>query len=86
MSITLLGKKILVKEQNDSNQTESGIFIPDSVQKDVLKGTIEYAGEEVSIPKVGDTVSYLRTTALKYKIKESEYHLLTEDNILAIEQ
>ncbi|MBX4198573.1 co-chaperone GroES [Candidatus Parcubacteria bacterium] len=90
-----LGDRVLVRpfEEGEKDKTKSGIFIPDSVQKEKSgEGEVVAVGEGhyddgKLIPvrvKVGDTVMFSKYGYDEIKVDGKEYYILKEDSILAI--
>lgn len=90
-----LGDRVLLKVSEDKNQskTVSGIFIPDTVDKEKPEqGKVIAVGEGKYIDgklvplnvKVGDTVVFSKYGYDEIKVGEEEFLIIKEDNILAI--
>ncbi|PIQ91882.1 MAG: co-chaperone GroES [Parcubacteria group bacterium CG11_big_fil_rev_8_21_14_0_20_39_22] len=94
MKVVPLGDRVLVLEekQNKEKKTAAGIILPESVKEDqgARRGKVVAAGpgrheEGKRVPvevKEGDTVLFSWGDTLK--IDGEEYHLVSENNILAI--
>lgn len=90
-----LGDRVLLKISEDKNgsKTASGIYIPDTVDKEkpeqgkvVAVGEGKYEDGKL-IPlsvKVGDIVVFSKYGYDEIKIDEEEFLIIKEDNILAI--
>jgi len=90
-----LGDRVLLKVSGDKNgsKTASGIFIPDTVDKEkpeqgkvVAVGEGKYVDGKL-IPlnvKVGDKVVFSKYGYDEIKVGEEEFLIVKEDNILAI--
>ncbi len=94
VNIRPLGDRVLIKEIEaaEGGKTESGIIIPDSVKEDrgSKKGEVIAVGAgryddgdllPMSV-KVGDTVLYQWGDTIK--IKDEEYVMVSESNIIGI--
>jgi chaperonin GroES len=90
-----LGDRVLLKVSEDKNhsKTASGIFIPDTVDKEKPEqGKVIAVGEGKYIEgkliplnvKVGDTVVFSKYGYEEIKVDEEEFLIIKEDNILAI--
>lgn len=90
-----LGDRVLLKISEDKNgsKTPSGIFIPDTVDKEKPEqGKVVAVGEGKYIDgkliplnvKVGDTVVFSKYGYDEIKVDEEEFLIVKEDNILAI--
>ncbi len=95
MMVMPLGDRVLVKpEAEDSQKTVSGIYIPDTAQKEKPeRGEVIAVGEGKRndngqiIPlrvKVGDTIMFSKYGFDEVKIEDEEYYIVTESSILAI--
>ena len=73
MSIQLLNKRILLKQ---NKKEDTGIINPDNIESFVVYQT----GDEVSKVKKGDSVLY--ENGRKFLVKNEEYILTDEDNIV----
>lgn len=89
-----LGDRVLVKPVSPSDKkTDSGIIIPDTVDKEkpeqgkiVAVGEGRYEDGKI-IPvrvKVGDRVMFSKYGYDEIKVEGEEYFIIKEDNILAI--
>lgn len=92
-----LGKRILVKREK-AQTTKGGIFLPDSAQEKPKKGEVVAVGpgmvddhgklKELEVA-VGDTVLFSSFAGVEVKPKqgeESEYLIMSEDDVLAVIQ
>lgn len=96
MGIRVIGSKILVKEVSSKAETRGGIIVPDSVKANeheraevVAVGEGKYLESgALAFPrvKVGDKLYYNRYAAVKVKHDGIDYHIITEDDILFIEE
>ena len=88
-----LADKLLIKIIDDTQQTQGGIFIPDSAKEKPQKGEVIAAGpgamnkegkrEELEV-KVGDTVLFAKYAGTDIKFDGQELKILSEKDILAI--
>ena len=90
-----LGDRVLLKVSEDKNgpKTASGIYIPDTVDKEKPEqGKVIAAGEGKYVDgklipinvKIGDTVIFSKYGYDEIKVGEEEFLIIKEDNILAI--
>lgn len=90
-----LGDRILLKPEEVRNEkvTDSGIIIPDTVNKEKPEQGIVIAvgegrwedGQRVPVSvKVGDKVVFSRYGYEEVKVDGQEYYILEEKNVLAI--
>ena len=92
--ITPLGDRVLVRPNApEKEKTKSGIYIPDTVQKEKpAEGEVIAVGEGwyqdgKLIPmkvKVGDKVMFSKYGFEEIKVDGVDYYILKEDSILAI--
>jgi len=90
-----LGDRVLLKVSEDKNgsKTASGIYIPDTVDKEKPEqGKVVAVGEGKYIDgkliplnvKVGDKVVFSKYGYDEVKVGEEEFLIIKEDNILAV--
>ena len=97
MKVQPLGDRVLVRpitENERGTKTKSGIFIPETVEKEraehgvvmaVGKGKIGDDGKRIPMSvAVGDTVLFTKYGPDEIKVDGKEYFILNESNILAI--
>ncbi len=88
--------RVVVKKPHREEQTESGIFLPDTVNEQgqtalgevlaVGQGSRNMnTGEYMPIPiKEGDTIIYTKFSATEVQHKGDEYSVVTERDIIAV--
>jgi chaperonin GroES len=96
MGIKVIGSKILVQEVSGNNETRDGIIIPDSVKaneheraKVIAVGQGSYLSSgALATPrvKIGDILFYNRYAAVKVNHAGIDYLIITEDDILFVEE
>ena len=88
-----LGDRIVVKVIEDTEQTQGGIFIPDSAKEKPQKGEVVAVGEgktndkgekEPMEVKVGDIVLYAKYAGTDIKMDGVEYKILSVKDALAV--
>ena len=94
MNLMPLRDNVVIEPQSPEETTESGIVIPDTVDKErpeqgvvvaVGPGKMNDAGERVAMSvKEGDTVLFSKYGPTKVEIGTTEYLVAKEDDILAI--
>ena len=79
--------RILVKPIDTEKTTESGLIMHvDQNTSAVVSSEVLFVGEKTeSSVKVGDIVYFLARTGRKFKTEDSEYLLLDEKDIIAIQ-
>lgn len=96
MSIKVIGDKILVKEASAKAEGRNGVIIPDSVKANeheraevVAVGQGQYLSSGACAAprvKVGDKLFYNRYAAVKVSHEGTDYMIITESDILFIEE
>ena len=93
MNVRPLGDKIIVKREEAAEMTDSGIYLPESAKDKPKQGTImalgsgnlnRETGEYIPFTvKKGDTVIF-SSSGTEVKIDDSDYLIMTEDDILGV--
>lgn len=93
MKLTPIRDRIVVRLLQAETVTRAGIVIPDSAaekpnQGEVLAaGTGRVAEDGTVVPmviKAGDRVMFSKSTGQTVKINNEEFHILKEDDVMAI--
>lgn len=93
MNLKPIHDRIVIQLVEAETQTKAGIFIPDVAVEKPSQGDVVAAGpgrttqDGVLIPsevKVGDRVLFGKHAATSIKIEGEEYHILCEDDVMAI--
>lgn len=89
-----IGGNILVEPVEEETKTNSGIVLPDTVDKEkpqkgkvVALGTqrLSQSGEKISFNvKVGDTVLFKKYSPDEIEVDGKDYLIMDEDSILAV--
>ena len=80
-----LGSRVLVKQEEAVEQTQSGIYLPNSAKEKPTIGDVIAIGSSEDLEvKVGDKVMYQKFGGTKVEVEKQEYILLDQDDILAI--
>ncbi len=89
-----LGANILVEPLSEEKKTDSGIVLPDTVDKEKPQkgkiialgtGKMTESGKKVSFNvKVGDIVIFKKYSPDELEIDDKEYLIMTEDDILGV--
>jgi len=80
-----LGNRVLVKQEEAVEQTQSGIYIPTSAKEKPTVGEVIAIGSSDDLEvKVGDKVMYQKFGGTKVEVDNQEYLLLEQSDILAI--
>lgn len=96
MNIKPLSDHILIKPIEEKEKTESGIFLPETAKEErpeqgevmaVGPGKRDEKGERVPMEvKKGDKVLFTKYGPTEMKIKDEDYLIASQDDILAIIQ
>jgi len=96
MSIKVIGDKILIKKASKTVEGRNGIIVPESVRGEeheyaevVSVGEGQYLSSgQCAAPrvKVGDKLFYNHYAAVKVSHQDTEYFIITESDILFIEE
>lgn len=93
MTIKPLGDRIVLKVIDDVQQTQGGIFIPDSAKEKPQKGEVVAVGPGKTMDngerepldvKEGDKVLYAKYSGTDVKMDGVEYKILSVKDVLAI--
>jgi chaperonin GroES len=93
MKLKPLHDRVLIKPLEDDSVSDGGIVIPDTAQEAQLKGKVISTGEGritkdgkliPMIVKEGDIVLVAKFSGQIVKIKNEEYNIIKEDDVLAI--
>ena len=93
MSIRPLFDKIVIKVIEEAEQTQGGIFIPDSAKEKPQKGevvavgpgkTLDSGEREPLDAKVGEIVLYAKYAGNDIKIDNTEYKILSVRDVLGV--
>jgi chaperonin GroES len=94
MKVRPLGDKILVKRDEATTKTDSGIFLPESAKDKPKQGKVVALGagllnkdKGTYLPftvKKGDTVIFSSYSGTEVKIDGDPYLIMTEEDILGV--
>ncbi len=93
MTIKPLGDRVVLKVIDDVQQTQGGIFIPDSAKEKPQKGEVVAVGPGKTMDsgerepldvKVGDKVLYAKYAGTDVKMDGVEYKILSVKDVLAV--
>ncbi len=94
MKLKPLGNKIILEAVSKEEKTKSGIFIPDTIDKEkpeqakvlaVGPGKMLDSGKRSDMDvKVGDTVLFSKYSPTEIKLDGKEYLVVSDEDILAI--
>lgn len=93
MKIRPLGDKILVKRVEPETKTKSGIFLPESAKEKPQQAKVVAVGDGKLLDdgkrapfqvKKGDTIIIGKWGGTEVKVKDEEYLVMSEDDVLAV--
>jgi len=86
MAFEPLKDRLLVLRQEQSNQTASGLYIPDSAKEKPLQGKVIAVGPEAKEDGISadDTVVLANYTGTQITLENQEYLILTSKEVLGI--
>ncbi|CAA6805460.1 MAG: Heat shock protein 60 family co-chaperone GroES [uncultured Sulfurovum sp.] len=86
MSFTPLGNRVLIEREEQTNQTASGLYIPDSAKEKPLEGKVIAVGKEAVEAGVneGDTVVFPKYGGTELTLDGKEYLIMSSDDILGV--
>ncbi len=86
MSFTPLGNRVLIQREEQTNQTASGLYIPDSAKEKPLNGKVIAVGKEAIEAGIneGDTVVFPKYGGTELTIEGTEYLIMSSDDILGV--
>ena len=86
MSFQPLGNRVLIEREEQTNQTASGLYIPDSAKEKPLEGTVIAVGKDAIEAglKEGDIVLCPKYGGTEVSINGKEYLIMSSDDILGV--
>ncbi len=93
IKVTPLGDRILVKQDDEPQKTEGGIYLPEAAQEAPQRGTIVSVGAGKALDngqirepllKVGDKVIFGKYSGTKVKLEEDELLFMREEDVMAV--
>lgn len=96
MKLRPLGNRVIVRPENSAEKTKGGIYLPETASKEkpqmgvvvsVGTGRILDNGTKVAMEvKINDQVIFSKYAGTEIKINDVEHLILSETDILAIQQ
>jgi len=86
MAFEPLKDRVLVERKEQSNQTASGLYIPDTAKEKPLEGKVVAVGP-VAIEEginVGDTVVFANFSGMEITIEGKDYLILLSKEVLGL--
>ncbi len=85
MNIRPLADRVLIEPTSTEEKTESGIILPETVsQEKPEQGKVVAVGEKVATVRKNDVVIFTKYGPNEVKVKDKEYLIAKEEDILAI--
>lgn len=86
MSFTPLGNRVLIEREEQTNQTASGLYIPDSAKEKPLEGKVIAVGQEAIEAGIneGDTVVFPKYGGTEITVDGTEYLIMSSEDIFGV--
>jgi len=86
MSFQPLGNRVLILREEQTNQTASGLYIPDSAKEKPLNGKVIAVGKDAIEAGIneGDTVVFPKFGGTELTINGTEYLIMSSDDIFGV--
>ena len=81
-----LGKRVLIEREEQTNQTASGLYIPDSAKEKPLEGKVIAVGKEAMEDGIneGDTVVFPKYGGTEITVDGTEYLIMSSEDIFGV--
>ena len=79
-----LGSRIFILPVELDEISPGGIFIPETAREKPKRGSVEAAGPDTKLVKVGDVVLYERYAGNKLVLDDVEYLVVKEDELMGV--
>ena len=95
MALKPLGDRLVIKAQDPSDKTKSGLVLPESAKEKPQEGKVVAVGSGKLLDdgtvkalevKSGDKVLYGKYSGTEVRVQDEDYLILREDDVLAIVQ
>ena len=86
MSFQPLGNRVLIEREEQTNQTASGLYIPDSAKEKPSEGVVIAVGKDAIEAglKEGDVVLFPKYGGTEATIEGIQYLIMSSDDILGV--
>jgi len=86
MSFQPLGNRVLIERKEQTNQTASGLYIPDSAKEKPLNGKVIAVGKDAIEAGIneGDIVVFPKFGGTEVNIDGTDYLIMSSDDILGV--
>lgn len=82
MKFKPLNKRVLVKVDKEKKQTDGGIFLPESVQKDFATGIVVAVGDEAELVKIDTKIMFAHTVGVDIEVDGMPYRLIPDEGYI----
>ena len=95
MALKPLGDRLVIKAQDPSDKTKSGLVLPESAKEKPQEGKVVEVGSGKLLDdgtvkalevKSGDKVLYGKYSGTEVRVQDEDYLILREEDVLAIVQ
>jgi len=86
MAFEPLKDRLLVEREEQSNQTASGLYIPDTAKEKTIEGKVLAVGPDAKADGInlGDTVVFANFSGMEITIEGKEYLILLSKEVLGL--
>lgn len=77
-----LGDRIVAVREEATNQTASGLFLPDSAKEKPVVAKVVAVGKDVKDVKIDDKILYKEYSVTEIKIDHKEYLIVRAEDVL----
>jgi chaperonin GroES len=86
MAFEPLKDRLLVERKEESNQTASGLYIPDTAKEKPHEGTVISVGPDAKKDgiNIGDTVVFANFSGMEITLEGKEYLILLSKEVLGL--
>lgn len=81
--INPLGDRVVAVREKAQEKTASGLYLPDSSKEKPVTAEVVAVGPDATQVKKGDKIVYKEYSTTELKIKDVEYLIVKEEDILA---
>jgi len=82
MNFKPLNKRVLVKVDKEKKQTDAGIFLPESVQKDFATGVVVAVGDEAELVKIDQKIMFAHSVGVDIEVNGNPYRLIPDEGYI----
>lgn len=83
-SIRPAGKQVFAAEKQKETKTQSGFLVTENSAEKPLAAEVLAVGHDIDWIKKGDTIVYKPYASTEFKLDETDYILIAEEDILGI--